>query len=314
MAISIDPVLRFFFEGSAHPRWHEPLRRIYDCEVVFVSTGRCVLVLDETRHILKAGSLAIIPPAFWHESWNPYAVPCRRHCLHFDWDREYHKLQAPLMTYHGDPFFTDRVHHVPPEMTGHLPLVWHKKQSASVIKILNLVLENCRSGDPLSGYLLWPFLQQLLDNLQVKKNLSADSDAFGKARRSVFFLKNFIDTNYMNPIGTADFHDTSGLSPSYLCQAFKKIIGRAPHAYLLDVRLQHARRLLKNSAVNIREAAEQAGFSDANYFSRLFRRRFEQSPLDFLKEQGGGGEIPPTVPRVVPRPANIRQRNFQAKP
>ncbi len=63
-----QPAMRFFWEGLSRPGWHEPRRRLYDCELVYLSAGEFTLAFDGESHGLAAGAVAIVPPATWHES------------------------------------------------------------------------------------------------------------------------------------------------------------------------------------------------------------------------------------------------------
>ena len=51
------PYLRYFWEGSSDQDWIEPERRLYDCELVYVSTGQVMVVLEGSQHLLEIGDL-----------------------------------------------------------------------------------------------------------------------------------------------------------------------------------------------------------------------------------------------------------------
>ena len=69
-----------------------------------------------------------------------------------------------------------------------------------------------------------------------------------------------------------------GLSPAHFARAFKETMGRAPHQYLLALRLERARRLLDTTRLSISEIAQRTGFADQAHFTRLFRRAFGRTP------------------------------------
>jgi len=56
------------------------------------------------------------------------------------------------------------------------------------------------------------------------------------------------------------------------------LVGMSPLAYVHRLRLEEAYRLLSNSSMNVAEVAGNVGFDDANYFSRLFRRKMGMPP------------------------------------
>ena len=62
--------------------------------------------------------------------------------------------------------------------------------------------------------------------------------------------------------------------------------GISPQKYLTSCRLQQAEALLKNTSLLIKEIAVQSGFSDSNYFCKIFRREYGISPAEFRKVRG----------------------------
>lgn len=71
------------------------------------------------------------------------------------------------------------------------------------------------------------------------------------------------------------------LSPGYFTVAFKKHTGFSPIQYLNKIRLDRAKALLKSTHLPIREIAEQVGFPDSFYFTRLFSKATGLSPRDY---------------------------------
>jgi AraC-like DNA-binding protein len=95
---------------------------------------------------------------------------------------------------------------------------------------------------------------------------------------------NYIRKNYMRPISLGVLADVSHLSISALERRFKKFLSKTPKQYIIDVRLEHARRLLVETTLPIALVAEQSGFVDASYFSRRFKRKFALLPSEFRAE------------------------------
>ena len=68
------------------------------------------------------------------------------------------------------------------------------------------------------------------------------------------------------------------LNPAYLGQLILKTTGKAFHTLLLDTRVAHACRLLRQTSRSVSEIAALVGFRDVDYFSRQFRTRMSMSP------------------------------------
>ena len=75
----------------------------------------------------------------------------------------------------------------------------------------------------------------------------------------------------------------TGLNSRTLSRRFKQATGHSPMMYLRQIRLDQARDLLKNTDLCIAEIAMQTGYSDTDYFSRLFKRQYQLSPSDFRR-------------------------------
>lgn len=72
-----------------------------------------------------------------------------------------------------------------------------------------------------------------------------------------------------------------GFSRSSFRRLWKRIDGRPPYQFLMDQRLNYARRLLVETDLPIGRIAEQARFGDPLYFSRKFSRRYGQTASAF---------------------------------
>ncbi len=74
------------------------------------------------------------------------------------------------------------------------------------------------------------------------------------------------------------------LSVGRFSHLFTEVAGKSPNEYVISLRIGRARELLENTQLSIREIAESTGFSDQNYFSRIFKERTGVSPREFRKQ------------------------------
>ncbi len=91
----------------------------------------------------------------------------------------------------------------------------------------------------------------------------------------------FVRKYYMDDICLDDLAKASHLSISALERRFKKYLSKTPKQYINEVRLENARRLLAETNMPIAVVANEVGFSDHSYFSRLFRLQFDELPSCF---------------------------------
>lgn len=72
-----------------------------------------------------------------------------------------------------------------------------------------------------------------------------------------------------------------GVHPAYFSALFKRVTGLPPRAYLTQYRLDRVRELLLSTDLPIARIAQQAGFSDQSYLSRVFREGEGSSPTEY---------------------------------
>ena len=93
----------------------------------------------------------------------------------------------------------------------------------------------------------------------------------------------YVRQNYANDLTTEDICKEFYCSRSQFSHTFKKETGESFREYLIGVRLEHAKRLLKYSSLNVTEIALSVGFKDVNYFSNVFKKRVGASPMTYRK-------------------------------
>lgn len=71
------------------------------------------------------------------------------------------------------------------------------------------------------------------------------------------------------------------MSPTYLGRLFLERTGMKLVDYITEKRIQYACEQLSTTLKTVKEIAEDAGYSDANYFSRAFRRKTGMSPVEY---------------------------------
>lgn len=92
---------------------------------------------------------------------------------------------------------------------------------------------------------------------------------------------NFLHENYMKDITIsqlAQFYDMDIKRFSYI---FNKNVGVPALTYLTNLRLNQAKKLLKTSQYTVAQVAENVGYNDNYYFSRLFKKQTGLSPTSF---------------------------------
>ncbi len=96
----------------------------------------------------------------------------------------------------------------------------------------------------------------------------------------------FINKHYLENISLRQLATLAALSQSQLIRVFNKEYNITPIQYVIELRLNEGKRLLRESTLSISEIASLCGFQDTNYFSTLYKKRFGISPSGQRKPAG----------------------------
>ncbi|MFE4711593.1 AraC family transcriptional regulator [Paenibacillus sp. NPDC056722] len=94
----------------------------------------------------------------------------------------------------------------------------------------------------------------------------------------------YIEEHYRHNLSLESIAEQFNYSPRHLSTRFKGETGFSLIEYLIRFRLQQAEELLRFTDAPLRAIAEEVGYNDVYYFSRMFRKYNGQSPIRFRKE------------------------------
>lgn len=98
--------------------------------------------------------------------------------------------------------------------------------------------------------------------------------------------KKYIDTNFQKGISLEEVSRKIDISPYYFSKMFKQKMGETFIEYLTKKRMSHAKELLRNPEYSIKEICMISGYSDPNYFSRIFKKYEGMTPSEYREQVG----------------------------
>jgi AraC-like DNA-binding protein len=125
--------------------------------------------------------------------------------------------------------------------------------------------------------------QQLLQQLSNQANLLKSHPSLAVAEQAVAFIRK----NYQRKINYQVLAESLRFHPNHIARCMISSLGITPIEYVNQVRLDHAKVLLVSKDWSIEKIAENCGYSQAAYFSRLFKREEGISPNEFRKKYMG---------------------------
>jgi AraC-like DNA-binding protein len=149
----------------------------------------------------------------------------------------------------------------------------HDPELAAALRHMHFTLETATSRLEQESRFLW-----MLNHLVVRH---ADSRPFfpptGRDAQAVQQVREYLHAHVANPVSLADLAHLTGLKPLRVLRLFQKQMGLPPHAYLIQVRVQHAKQLLQ-TGLAIAQVAADTGFTDQSHLNRHFKRLVGVTP------------------------------------
>ena len=151
----------------------------------------------------------------------------------------------------------------------------------------NILFHDFKSRDYLLAYRTEEELKTSLKNLvynlfeAVQKKDSADV---------ITRIREYIEKNYGEPLNATEIAQKYGLGVSYLSTLFKERTGINLTAYVEGVRMEKAKNLLKNKEWTVTDVAIHTGYSNSNYFSRVFKKYTGVTPREFRESEQKTGK------------------------
>ena len=96
-------------------------------------------------------------------------------------------------------------------------------------------------------------------------------------------IVSYIGDHYMQNITLADVCKETELSKQYCMRVFRKHMQTTIGDYILEMRMRHAAYLLRNTYMNVNQAADYLGFSSSSYFSSVFKQYYGVSPSAYFE-------------------------------
>jgi two-component system response regulator YesN len=121
--------------------------------------------------------------------------------------------------------------------------------------------------------------------LLVKKMIESMNVATTSGSGIVEAVRRFIEENYSSEINLTALSDRYHINPAYLSDLFKKITGTNFIDYIIELRMKHVLKLLKDPTLRLNDIAELTGFSNASYLSSAFKKHYGVSPNEFRNRE-----------------------------
>lgn len=96
-------------------------------------------------------------------------------------------------------------------------------------------------------------------------------------------IVHYLEENYAQNITLSSLGEMFYSNSSYISRVFKQKTGKNCSDYLLDIRIEQAKKLLIGTTFSIGRISDMVGFDNTKYFSRIFKEKTGVQPIAYRK-------------------------------
>jgi len=163
-----------------------------------------------------------------------------------------------------------------PELELDMPMHMHDKDNM-LNHLFKMIYAEAKRENP------EPLLLEHMIKLLLTMLLRNQSEI--KAREGALaYVLQYIHSHFAEHITLEELAALEHISKSYLSRQFKQQTGMTVVAYINQLRIETAKRLLIGSEMSVNEIAYQVGFESPKYFYRTFKKLTDESPASFRRQ------------------------------
>ena len=219
-----------------------------------------------STHIATAGDICLVNPGEVHTGYSPHESGWTYRVFYPEVSVLQRAAEAVSLKRGKTPRFSSPV--IRDNALSHKLLRFMK-----VLEVPSLSLEK-------ESLLLSSLSQMVVRHARVSDNTSRYSRG---EEQAVATARDYLEAFFTENVTLSTLARVAGISEFHLLRLFRDSMGLPPHAYLIQRRIDHARKLLARQ-VPIVEVALETGFSDQSHFTRHFKRILGITPGEYRRK------------------------------
>ena len=283
--IETNPIVPYIRESEWAERrsWYLPERRLLDYLLVYVESGTMRATIEGTTKNYQAGDFRFIQPNMHHilEGTTNTVTPF----MHFDIFYNSHRKDS-FPTKAGQTNLSPFEAFLQPKLNDfediNIPVHIQPSNAFRFRELFFRIVASWnlqKSASNLEVQLLSTELILMLINDYKKPSFTSSTQA------RLDWVPAYLQVNLSSPLTLEQMAKRANLSPSRFRNLFKVEFGVSPHQYVMELRFDHAKYLLKQTNHTIEQIAEFCGYSDIHHFSNAFKKQYKASPLQYRKKR-----------------------------
>lgn len=119
------------------------------------------------------------------------------------------------------------------------------------------------------------------NNVRENRLKRTDNVRNSDEQTTIKYLKEYVENNYIYDISMQEAAEEMGYSDAYFSKLFKQYFNQNFTAYLTEYRIKKAKELLSNTNHSFKDISRMVGYTDSNYFAKIFKRLVGEIPSKY---------------------------------
>lgn len=154
-------------------------------------------------------------------------------------------------------------------------------EDAIIMNAARGIGDEINDRNPLSTMLVESYVATMFAQLFRRQKYAPPVQKGGLAGVPLRRVIEKIDGDLTADLSLSELANIAGLSIPHFCRAFKQTLGCAPHAFIVQRKIERAKEYLRLSTMSVTDVAFLCGFSSSSHFSNTFRREAGVTPQAF---------------------------------
>lgn len=126
-----------------------------------------------------------------------------------------------------------------------------------------------------------------IDNLKIslfEQRVSDETESESREERTISGITRYLQEHLAEDLSLAVLSEEFHLNAQYISQLFKNEIGVNFLAYLTNIRMERAKKLLLTTSLSVAVVAEQSGYGDYRVFTKVFKKNEGETPSQYRRD------------------------------
>lgn len=259
----------YAFEGEKHDFW----------EFLYVDKGEVEVMAEDLVYKLKQGDIIFHKPNEFHNVWANGKIAPNLIVISFE-------CKSPAIN-----FFSNKILKIGDYEKNLMALILREAREAYLSPLDTPSLKKLEKNPnrPFGcEQLIRIYLEQMLIHM-IRKGDSLDNDkckiSSSVKERSdadmIEQIKNYLEENIYKSINFDDVCKFSGQSRTNLKVLFKKMTGTSVMEYFRNLKIEEAKKLIREGEYNFTQISNKLNYSSIHYFSRHFKKATGMTPSEY---------------------------------